>query len=83
MKQTTAERLQRENCGPPIAHEPGWGGYTVFTYSIKCPSCRRKIMNVRRRSVSAPKVVAMGPGDKTAYIEETRCPTCKTYIGIL
>lgn len=84
MGQGKVEILQSMTAGSnsPASSIKGPVCYTVYKYSIRCPSCNRKIMNVRRKGTVSPKVAVMYPGDQTAYIEETRCPVCKTYIGV-
>jgi len=54
---------------------------TVITHQeIRCPICHRKLMIIRRKMSTKPVVEALSKNKD--YIAETRCPSCKAYVGI-
>ena len=53
----------------------------LTTYQeIRCPICHRKLVNVRRKTPTEPYIEPLSK-DKE-YTAETRCPSCKAYLGI-
>lgn len=47
---------------------------------IRCPVCHRKLMIIRREMSIKPVVETLIKNKE--YIAETRCPSCKAYVGI-
>ena len=47
---------------------------------IRCPICRRKLMNIRRNTPTKHLIEPLSK-DKE-YLAETRCPSCKSFVGI-
>jgi len=51
-------------------------------YEVRCPACRRKLMSVRTVNNNEPIVGLLAQKKGTHYTAETRCPSCKVYVGI-
>ena len=56
-------------------------GFNIFV-EIRCPACRRKLMKVRVDNKIEPLVELLTKENDSKYTAETRCPSCKVYVGI-
>lgn len=49
---------------------------------IRCPACQRKLMKIRIDKNITPLVELLVGGKDKKFTTETRCPSCKAYVGI-
>jgi uncharacterized protein with PIN domain len=50
---------------------------------IRCPACHRKLMEIRVDNKVALLVELLTKEKDRQYTAETRCPSCKVYVGII
>ena len=50
---------------------------------IRCPACHRKLMKMRVDNKAEPLVELLIKEKDRQYSAETRCPSCKVYVGII
>ena len=50
---------------------------------IRCPACHRKLMKIRVDKKVEPIVELLTKEKDRQYTAETRCPSCKVYVGII
>lgn len=55
---------------------------TIRLYEIRCPACHRKLMTMREVDEQKPISEIKTEEKETKYLAETRCPSCKVYVGI-
>lgn len=53
---------------------------SAYKYSIFCPSCRKKLMNMK--NLREPMVEIYNDCYKDKYDEDLRCSRCKSFVGI-
>ena len=54
----------------------------IHLHEIRCPACRRKLMALRYEEKHVPVSEIITDNNETKYLAETRCPSCKVYVGI-
>lgn len=53
----------------------------ILKHSIFCPSCRKKLMNMKNQR--EPSVEIYNESEKDKYDEDLRCSRCKSFVGII
>ena len=55
----------------------------AFAHAVKCPCCRRKLMNMYTVNSNDPKVEVLVDKCKEEYpYMEVRCSSCKSFVGV-
>lgn len=55
---------------------------TDVLVEIRCPACNRKLMKIRVDKKTTPLVELLVKEKDKKFETETRCPSCKVYVGI-
>jgi len=55
---------------------------TDVLVEIRCPACHRKLMKIRVDNKTTPLVELLVKEKGKKFTTETRCPSCKVYVGI-
>lgn len=56
---------------------------SLYRHSVCCPACRRKLMIVRRDTSKQPVTEIHDEDHLGLYREETRCPSCRAFVGVM
>lgn len=51
-------------------------------HAIKCPICKRRLMDVNINAETLPTVEVQSPENRGNYDMELRCSSCKSYVGV-
>lgn len=54
-----------------------------YRHSVCCPACKRKLMIVRRDTRTQPIIEIRDEERVNLYREETRCPSCRIFVGVM
>jgi ssDNA-binding Zn-finger/Zn-ribbon topoisomerase 1 len=54
----------------------------IRLHEIRCPACHRKLMIMREVNKQKPICEIISENNETKYLAETRCPSCKVFVGI-